>query len=52
MKNDICIQCGESRDRIRKDGLICGLMSNTEAGSELIEEYPRHRFKPYSKKEK
>ncbi len=48
---DICIQCGETREAIKKHHLLCGTYMNTEAGRELDLEWGRHRFKPYSKKE-
>ena len=50
-KPTTCIQCGETRKAIKLDGLFCGVMSNTEEGSEVESEWKRHRFKPYSVKE-
>jgi hypothetical protein len=49
-KNNICVQCGYHRETIKKDGLLCGIMSSGEE-PELIHEWQRHRFKPYSEKE-
>lgn len=49
--SNVCIQCGETREKIKKRGLLCAIMSHTEAGSELAQEFNRHRFKPYSEKE-
>ena len=54
MKNetDKCVQCGETRESIKRRGFICATESSTEAGTEIDQEWPRHRFKPYSEKEK
>lgn len=49
--NDVCLQCGENREVVRKEKLFCATMSHTEAGSEVDAEYDRHRFKPYTEKE-
>lgn len=46
-----CLQCGESRETIRKEHLFCCTMTHTEAGSEVDQEYDRHRFRPYTEKE-
>lgn len=43
-----CVKCGETLEAIRKHKLICGSVSYE---GELMEEYGRHRFKPYSFKE-
>ena len=49
MKEDTtkCVKCNEYRAAIRRHKMSCGLVN----GDELIEEYGRHRFTPYSKKE-
>jgi len=49
--NNICIQCGETREAIKRNKLFCCTMSHIEAGSEIDEKFDRHRFKPYSQKE-
>ena len=48
---DICVQCGESREAIKRNELACCIMSCSEDGCEPSYEFNRHRFKPYSKKE-
>jgi len=48
MEEKTCIQCGMSQSRIKKEQLICGTLSYE---GELDEEWPRHKFKPYTQKE-
>lgn len=48
---DECIHCGETRGAIQKHQLFCATETNTEMGREVDQEWNRHRFKPYSKKE-
>lgn len=42
----ICIKCGEQRDAIRKNKLICGSVDSMTG--ELNQEFGRHRFTSYS----
>ncbi|MFA5174769.1 MAG: hypothetical protein WC438_06325 [Candidatus Pacearchaeota archaeon] len=51
MKNNICVQCGHTREEIKKKELCCCTIIYNESGSEVDTEWTRHRFKPYSKKE-
>lgn len=46
-----CLHCGQTKDAIRKHKLFCATETNTEAGRETDQEWDRHRFTPYSKKE-
>jgi len=52
-KDPVCVQCGEYKSSIRKNELFCCLVGpDTENGyGEVEAEWPRHRFKPYSKEE-
>lgn len=49
LKDKKCVKCGEYEKAIRKYEMICG--ETDEYSGELICEYGRHRFKPYTKKE-
>lgn len=40
-----CLQCGETRGAIRNEQLICGTV---DYYGELGDEWPRHRFKPWT----
>jgi len=44
-----CIKCRENREAIRKHKMICGSV-DSQTG-ELNQEFGRHRFTPYSKRE-
>ena len=46
--NNVCVKCGETREAIKKHKLICGSVSWE---GELIDEFGRHRFKPWTEKE-
>ena len=50
-QKQICIQCGKTREEIKKGKLYCCTISSTEDSSEVDQEWLRHRFKPYSNKE-
>jgi hypothetical protein len=47
----ICLHCGETRAAIKKHKLFCATETNTEAGRETDQEWPKHRFKPWTAKE-
>jgi hypothetical protein len=40
--NDICVQCGESRGAIRREGLIC---ARVDYFGEVDYEFDHHRFR-------
>ncbi|ANP74519.1 hypothetical protein [Cryobacterium arcticum] len=42
---DKCLQCDETRGAIRNEQLICGTV---DYYGELGDEWPRHRFKPFT----
>lgn len=47
--SDTCFNCGENKLAIKysqkiKDPIFCVIMSHTEAGSEVVAEYDKHRF--------
>lgn len=46
--SDVCLHCGETRGAIKKHKLFCATVTYE---GETDSEWPRHRFKPYSKKE-
>lgn len=53
-KNRVCSNCGETEERIKRDGVICGIMTEANENSiaELGQEFPRHRYdKPKYEKE-
>ena len=45
---DKCLQCDETRGAIRNEQLICGTV---DYYGELGDEWPRHRFKPWTEAE-
>lgn len=47
-KNDICLHCGQHRNAIKERKTFCATVTYE---GETDCEWPRHRFKPYSKKE-
>lgn len=50
--DDKCVQCGELKSTIRKEGYFCAIMGNAyEEDAEVECEWPRHRFRPYTQKE-
>ncbi len=51
--DDVCVQCHETRGEIKRSQLYCATVdAATENGpGEVNAEWPRHRFKPYSKRE-
>lgn len=46
-----CIQCGKTREYIKKNEDHCYTETNNENGREVDQEWPKHRFKPYSARE-
>lgn len=44
-----CLKCGETKEAIKKHKMICGCV-DSQTG-ELLHEYGKHRFKPYSVRE-
>ena len=46
-----CVQCGQTREDIKRLGYFCATMTHNESGSEVDAEWARHRFKPFSAKE-
>lgn len=49
MKEETCLNCGESREAIKRNKLFCATVDPQTGECDV--EYPRHRFKPYSEKE-
>ena len=46
----VCLQCGFNKATIKRRGISCGWMSGGEE-PELVAEFPKHRFKPWTDKE-
>lgn len=40
---DRCLQCGETRESVKANGYICGIMSGGEY-DELLYDFPTHRW--------
>lgn len=49
--NNTCVQCGETRESIKRNNYFCATLYSNENGTEVDQEWERHRFKPYSEKE-
>lgn len=43
MAPDVCLQCRESRETVKANGYICGIMSGGEY-NELMHDWPKHRW--------
>ena len=46
MSNPICLQCGESREAVKREGLFCGTVSGYEY-QEADEQWPQHRWRSW-----
>lgn len=44
--SDRCLQCGDTRESLKRSGYSCGIMSGGEE-PELVDDFPRHRFRPW-----
>lgn len=44
---NVCLQCGESRETVKANGYICGIMSGGEE-PELMHDWPQHRWRDWT----
>jgi len=47
---DVCLQCGESRESVKANEYICGIMGGGEY-NELIMDWPTHRWADWNDRE-